>query len=37
MIVSLGILVLPGLLFDGLVEKVHLPRIVGMLGAGMIC
>lgn len=37
MIVSLGIVFLAGLLFAGLVEKVHLPRIVGMLGAGMIC
>lgn len=37
MIVSLGIVFLTGLLFAGLVEKVHLPRIVGMLGAGMIC
>ena len=37
MIVSLGILFLIGLLFAGIFEKMKLPRIVGMLAAGMIC
>ena len=37
MIVSLGIVFLIGLLFAGIFEKMKLPRIVGMLAAGMIC
>ena len=37
MIVSLGIVFLIGLLFAGIFEKMKLPRIVGMLAAGMLC
>ena len=37
MIVSLGIVFLIGLLFAGIFEKMKLPRMVGMLAAGMIC
>ena len=37
MIISLGIVFLIGLLFAGIFEKMKLPRIVGMLAAGMIC
>ena len=35
--VSLGIVFLIGLLFAGIFEKMKLPRIVGMLAAGMLC
>ena len=37
MIVSLGIVFLIGLLFAGIFEKMKLPRIFGMLAAGMLC
>ena len=37
MIVSLGIVFLIGLLFAGIFEKMKLPRMVGMLAAGMLC
>ncbi|MGM9941578.1 MAG: cation:proton antiporter [Bulleidia sp.] len=37
MIVSFGIVFLVGFLCAGLVEKLHLPRIVGMLAAGILC
>lgn len=37
MIVSLGSVFLIGLLFAGIFEKMKLPRIVGMLAAGMLC
>lgn len=37
MIVSLGIVFLIGLLFADIFEKMKLPRIVGMLAAGMLC
>ena len=37
MIVSLGIVLLVGLILASLIEKLKLPRIVGMLAAGILC
>ena len=37
MIVSLGIVFLVGLASAAITEKLKLPRIVGMLAAGMVC
>ena len=37
MIISLGIVLLVGLILASLIEKLKLPRIVGMLAAGILC